>query len=114
MKKHSALLVLRIENEEDSPLVIKEGVEQQKLMINILKSAALDNQHLRIPKSSWRNVQYIDDNFEQVLTYKEWYRRYPDGVIRQTSSPAVTLTQNNAKLTWDISPLIPQELVPEE
>lgn len=67
MKKYSVLLVSCKDNEEDSPLVIKEGVEQQNLMINILKSAALDNQRLRIPKSSWRSVQYIDDNFEQGM-----------------------------------------------
>lgn len=67
VKKCSVLLVSCKDNEEDSLLVIKEGVEQQKLMVNIRKSAALDNQHLRIPKNSWRTVQYIDDNFEQGM-----------------------------------------------
>lgn len=75
MKKYSSLLASHKDNKEDSSLVTKEGVEQQKQVINILKSAALDSQNLRIPKSSWRSVQDIDNNFEQVLAEKESYRR---------------------------------------
>lgn len=32
----------------------------------------------------------------------------------QTSFPAATRKQNIAKLTWDVSPLTLQELVPEK
>lgn len=77
-------------------LIIKDAIKQQKLMVYLLKLAALDNQCLKIPRNP--DIQ----------------ERYDDWTVLFIRLSAVILIPDNSKLTYDVYSLISQEQVPEK
>lgn len=75
-------------------LVIKDAIKQQKLMVYILKLAALDNQCLRVPRNSDIQESYIrwPDSFTCCYSH---IRQFKAGIWCLSSDFTGTGTRGN-------------------